>query len=215
MVYTATTWTEGVTTLGPTNMNKIETELVYLDTRIPPAALGYGTTLPGSPVDGQETVLVDSTTNPTYQWRFRYNAGSSSAYKWEFIGGAPVWTSDSAASASNTTITFVEGDTACRITVARAGDYIVSGTGRLATTTAATLAQAALGTTAAIASGVLITEFRSPTAGNNAGGYAGSARFNAVAASTIFCQGVRNGSGDSQTVSYQYRSLNVVPVRVS
>jgi hypothetical protein len=76
-----------VTTLGPTNMNKIETELVYLDTRIPAAALGYGTTLPGSPVDGQEYVLVDSTTNPSYQWRFRYNAGSSSAYKWEFVGG--------------------------------------------------------------------------------------------------------------------------------
>jgi len=90
MVYTATNWVEGVTTLGPTNMNKIETELVYLDTRIPAAALSYGTTLPGSPVDGQEAILVDNTTNPAYQWRFRYNASSSSAYKWEFIGGDPM-----------------------------------------------------------------------------------------------------------------------------
>jgi hypothetical protein len=88
MAYTATNWVEGVTTLGPTNMNKIETELAYLDARIAPAALGYGTTLPGSPVDGQEAILVDSTTNPSYQWRFRYNAGSSSAYKWEFVGGS-------------------------------------------------------------------------------------------------------------------------------
>jgi hypothetical protein len=35
-----------------------------------------------------EAVLVDSVSNPTYQWRFRYNAGSSSAYKWEYVGGA-------------------------------------------------------------------------------------------------------------------------------
>ena len=48
----------------------------------------YGTTLPGSPVNGQEAILVDSLTAPTYQWRFRYNAGSASAYKWEFIGGS-------------------------------------------------------------------------------------------------------------------------------
>jgi hypothetical protein len=49
----------------------------------------YGTTFPISPADGQEAILVDSVTAPTYHWRFRYNAGSSSPYKWECIGGAP------------------------------------------------------------------------------------------------------------------------------
>jgi len=49
----------------------------------------YGTTFPVSPADGQEAILVDSVTAPTYHWRFRYNAGSSSPYKWECIGGAP------------------------------------------------------------------------------------------------------------------------------
>ena len=49
----------------------------------------YGTTLPASPTDGQEAILVDSLTAPTYSWRFRYNAGhASDAYKWEFIGGS-------------------------------------------------------------------------------------------------------------------------------
>ncbi len=52
-------------------------------------AAAYGTTLPASPVDGQEAILVDSLTNPSYQWRFRYNALSASAYKWEFVGGTP------------------------------------------------------------------------------------------------------------------------------
>lgn len=57
-------------------------------TPVPPV-IPYGTTLPLAPTDGQEAILVDSVANPSYQWRFRYNAGSTSAYKWEFIGGAP------------------------------------------------------------------------------------------------------------------------------
>jgi hypothetical protein len=50
---------------------------------------GYGVTLPATPVDAQEYILVDSLTNPSYQWHFRYNAASTSAYKWEFVGGVP------------------------------------------------------------------------------------------------------------------------------
>jgi hypothetical protein len=107
MPYTPTNWVEGVTTLGPTNMNKIETELAYLDARIAPAALAYGTTLPGSPVDGQEAILVNSTTNPTYQWRFRYNASNSTAYKWEFVGGSSAEAAVNAQEATTST-TFVD-----------------------------------------------------------------------------------------------------------
>jgi hypothetical protein len=40
-------------------------------------------------VDGQEYTLVDSVTNPIYEWRFRYNGQSTGTYKWEFVGGAP------------------------------------------------------------------------------------------------------------------------------
>ena len=56
----------------------------------PASAATYGTALPASPVDGQEHILVDSVTNPSYTWKFRYNAGSTSAYKWEFVGGTQV-----------------------------------------------------------------------------------------------------------------------------
>jgi hypothetical protein len=41
MAYTPTNWVEGVTTLGPTNMNKIETELAALDGRVPAAATAW------------------------------------------------------------------------------------------------------------------------------------------------------------------------------
>ena len=87
----------------------------------------YGTSLPTSPVDGQEAILVDSLTNPTYQWRFRYNAGSSSTYKWEFVGGsfavaAPVNGAENTASSYP-----VWTDLATvgpQIVVPRAGEYL-------------------------------------------------------------------------------------------
>jgi len=91
-----------------------------------PAMVGYGTTLPASPVDGQEYILVDSLTNPTYQWRFRYNASSTSPYKWEFVGGAPLrsWV---AASEATTSTPYVDLATVGpSITAPRAGEYLHS-----------------------------------------------------------------------------------------
>jgi hypothetical protein len=100
------------------------------DGKVPSAQLpivGYGTTLPASPVDGQEAILVDSVTNPSYQWRFRYNASSSSAYKWEFVGGAraslgPLPTSGFNFT-STTPISLTGGPS---FTLPRAGNYEVS-----------------------------------------------------------------------------------------
>jgi hypothetical protein len=85
----------------------------------------YGTTLPASPVTGQEATLVDSTTNPSYQWRFRYNGSSSSAYKWEFIGGAP-W-QIAPAQFNNPSANAYNSDVAAgsTLTLPRAGDYIL------------------------------------------------------------------------------------------
>lgn len=55
----------------------------------PAGPTGIGTSLPDTPADGTEFILVDSLTVPTYQWRFKYMAGITDAYKWIFIGGAP------------------------------------------------------------------------------------------------------------------------------
>jgi hypothetical protein len=80
--YTKTTWVANVTPVTAVSMNNIENGIAA-------AAPSFGTSLPASPVDGQEAILVNSVTASSYQWRFRYNAGSSSAYKWEFVGGQP------------------------------------------------------------------------------------------------------------------------------
>ena len=84
MAYTVTTWVEGVTTLGPTNMNKIETELAALDKGLALAS----TTIPGSPTTGQ--VWWDSAHN----WMFRYDSAVSGSFKWMFIGGSPLFGSN-------------------------------------------------------------------------------------------------------------------------
>ena len=88
------------------------------------SAIPVGTSLPGSPVDGDEYILVDSTTAPTYSWHFRYSTGVSDANKWIFVGGsslrveeATVFTGTSA----NTNYDFTGGS----ITVPRAGVYEV------------------------------------------------------------------------------------------
>ena len=85
----------------------------------------YGTTLPASPVDGQEAILVDSLTNPSYQWRFRYNAGSSSPYKWEFIGGPPASTYVSANEVYSGSGWANLATVGPNFTIPRAGDYRV------------------------------------------------------------------------------------------
>jgi hypothetical protein len=83
----------------------------------------YGTSLPANPVDGQEHVLVDSLTNPTYSWRFRYNAQSTSTWKWEFVGGTSLFSevqaSESTSSASFTNLTTVGPS----VVIPRAGAY--------------------------------------------------------------------------------------------
>lgn len=92
-------------------------------------AASYGTQLPASPVDGQEHVLVDSVTNPSYQWRFRYNAQSTSAYKWEFVGGAPkevIINADEILAATGSWID-APSQIGPSFIVPRAGDYTTQG----------------------------------------------------------------------------------------
>jgi hypothetical protein len=90
-------------------------------------SVGYGTALPGSPVDGDEYILVDSTTAPTYSWRFRYVSAKASN-KWIFIGGAPIRSGPSTQSGQLTT-SFASVGTAT-ISIPVSGLYVVTVGGR-------------------------------------------------------------------------------------
>ena len=120
-------------TFGPatdTNLYRAAADVLKTDDSLAVAG-GYGTAFPASPVHGQEFTLVDSATNPTYQWRFRFNANSVSAYKWEFIGGAPAVNMAAPATAltANTQVGatgyYYNGGAA--FTLPRAGDWLVGG----------------------------------------------------------------------------------------
>jgi len=168
----------------------------------------YGTTLPASPVDGQEHILVDSATNPSYQWHFRYNASSSSAYKWEFVGGSPkvinIPTAENTSSTGATDLATVQA-----FTLPRAGDWF-----------ARVGAQAVAGAAVAAYTGAVIA---SADMGVSVGVGLGVAGYGGV----LFREGVivNRNAGDvlkqqywltvATLTTYNNRCLSVQPVRVS
>jgi len=176
-----------------------------------PTVCTYGLALPSSPADGQEHILVDSLTAPTYQWRFRYNAGSASAYKWEFVGGAPAFanveTFETMASA-----TYADLATAGpAITLPRDGDYLAEHAFRGTNNTVARFIFSSLGVSGATATDT---------------GRAGPS----VASTTQYLHGYRRvkllGVTGTRVVKVQYRvdggsaqigerDLTITPVRVA
>lgn len=87
-------------------------------TRIPSGqVMSYGASPPSTPIDGDLWAYPVS----TGVWMFRYNAGSGSAYKWEFMGGPDVFqiaelgTSSAVSTGWNTSTP--------TLTIPRAGDY--------------------------------------------------------------------------------------------
>jgi hypothetical protein len=94
----------------------------------PSGVIGIGTTLPASPTDGQEYILTDSLTAPTYQWRLRYTASITDANKWVFLGGDSVVTSNAIdENLGATTAQWLDTATITRVFVPRAGEYEVDG----------------------------------------------------------------------------------------
>jgi hypothetical protein len=85
--YTPQTWIDNNASypLSAARMTVIETGLVAASK----SQVDRGTSMPATPSDGDEFVYVVSSAAGTC-WRLKYNSGSSSAYKWEFVGGAGI-----------------------------------------------------------------------------------------------------------------------------
>lgn len=181
--------------------------------QVPGAAAdaGFGTALPGSPVDGMEFTLVDSLTAPTYAWRFRYVSGISDAYKWVYVGGSPsvaeVATADSGSVNANYVDTATVGP---QITVARAGIYQISFGAGIKNNTAGETWRFApkLGSAAGSDTDSVIIVNSST---NTPGMYGSRKITRTLAASDVVKLQVKPG-GSGQ---WSLRWLNIVPVRVS
>jgi len=85
------------------------------------------TSISGISFDGQEILLTDSLTAPTYTWQLKYNAASTNTNKWEYIGGTPAFVAVEASEAWSGTVG-TPTDLATvgpQFTVPRSGDYMV------------------------------------------------------------------------------------------
>lgn len=83
----------------------------------------FSATPPISPADGQEWILPAGN---GVLWRFRYNAASASAYKWEFVGGAPLYDEQRPQGVVSTTTYAAASNAGPVLVLPRAGDYIVA-----------------------------------------------------------------------------------------
>lgn len=173
-------------------------------------AVAYGTTLPASPADGQEAILVDSITNPSYQWRFRYNAGSSSAYKWEFVGGGPRSTMTTPSETTASTSLVDLATVGPSFTIPRAGEYLISGSMLIQGAAAATFALADFCRNGA-SIGLASVFAHLGVAGAYQNGSV--APFSTAFATSDVLKLMYRTSG--ATIYFQQRILNVIPVRVS
>ena len=80
--------------------------------------------LPGSPYDGQEIRFVADATNGII-WHLRYRSASSSAYKWEFVGGSSLLTMIDTDETITSDGTWRDATTlGPDVTIPLAGDYI-------------------------------------------------------------------------------------------
>lgn len=172
----------------------------------------YATTLPASPVDGQEAILVDSLAAPTYTWRFRYNAGhTSDAYKWEFIGGSQFTQYEATSVGVNVGATL--GPVGPIMTIPRAGFYTVRHVS-FAFNTATTVAYI-VGCWVAYPSAAALSGSDSPNAGlpaaNTANVFINENLVFVPSAGQQICIGLY--SAHASTFSRQ-RTHSILPVRV-
>lgn len=97
--------------------------------------MSFVTTLPSSPVDGQEVYYQSTTaggggTNTMADvgavWHLRYRAASSSAYKWEFVGGTSIsHSAPGGTTGAGGTFAALASGSAPVIVLPVAGDYIL------------------------------------------------------------------------------------------
>ena len=172
------------------------------------------TVLPSNPFDGQEVLYLADATNGVV-WHLKYRKGSASAYKWEYVGGAPLVSQSLAGvtSASIATSTWSAIASAPSITVPLAGDYdFINVAGVQPNTAAATVATGVkVGATEPAINTNAAYQYMGTPAANVVLSHA--ERITGVAASTVLLQRYWQ-NGAAQTLGRTEAHLRVVPVRV-
>lgn len=171
----------------------------------------YVTSLPSSPIDGQEIYYAADTTNGVI-WHLRYRSASSSSYKWEMVGGGPL----TASVDTNQTLSSGSGwqDLATAgpsITAPLAGDYTYLA--RCDAYYDADQKQEAIGISVNNTTpGTLDAFYLTTACATSASNLMGSGKVTvSAAAQTIKMKYSRDATG---TANFRWRYLEVMPVRV-
>lgn len=169
------------------------------------------TSLPSSPVDGQEIYLqTSSMALDGVRWHLAYREASLSPYKWEFVGGGSLrsW-AQTQVSTSGTTYVDLSGGPSLTIPVA--GDYIFTFSVQQWANTALDSARAAL----KIGSTATTDDESAPTVSSTAGAFHNPSRTmmrNVQTAGSVCKLQYRGSSANS--VEFMRRELLAYPVRV-
>jgi len=181
-----------------------------LETRLPML-----TALPQSPQEGQ---VISYDAGDGLTWRFRYNNGSTSAYKWEFIGGSQLY--DEVGTQQNITTTGYNdlATVGPSITLpSLAGDYMIQHGAYLGQSVAAgqrTRMSFAIGATAASdAWGAFVTGTGASANGDEAS-VARMTRATGVAAGALIRAKYRIDVGAATPAYAGLRWISVTPIRV-
>jgi hypothetical protein len=170
-----------------------------------------GTTLPGSPANGDKAILVDSTTAPTYVWLFQYSTGVSDANKWVFLGGSPL-SGRVVTNESFNTNAYVSLTTPLSLTLPRAGNYLITHGATVQGNTAGQDVMVSVKKGSAATADSDGWSFNPPAA-NGRGGSTYTALFSGAAASDTVIQQFK-APGASACSAWQ-RWVNIVPIRVA
>jgi hypothetical protein len=199
---------------------------IWIDTDDPLPAVSAParvTSLPLNPLDTQECYLVADAANGIL-WHFRYNAGSSSPYKWEFVGGSDMYAEVAALEGAGTAFAAL-ATPGPSLTAPVAGDYAVRIQTRvgLDSPNAAALMSYTVGATAASlvdAARGISPNIRNDQGdgGSGAGTYPGPAVASSegrktVAANTAFVAQYRR-EGNVSAAYFSNRRMWIRPVRV-
>lgn len=168
------------------------------------------TSLPVNPYNGMEIdYIADAEDNII--WRLRYRAAIIDAYKWVFMGGAPLYDEMDSSVALNTTGAFTDySDSGPQIVLPYAGNYFCSWGGRVSHSGSGQGVQIALAATGLTPSGAGDPMFVQPAAANSSAA--------SVSRSRVY-------NGISGTLKHQYfiglaggesarRWTSVQPIRV-
>jgi len=186
----------------------------------PAGGVANVTTLPTTDLKpGKEIILTDSLTSPTYHWHLRYNAESSSSYKWECIGSTPAFAAASGdvVGLTNTTYADTSGGPSFTLPTGVGGDFFIAITGCVVISAAGGDMDRAsmsyrIGAGASSDVWAIRTELGLTDTQGGVTGYQGYRHTGIASGAAIVCQDKQSGGTGHQILGA--RTLTVTPIRV-